>query len=144
MSVQSPNSGGACHRMQTVLMAAAGIQYLESESIEKEEDHFEAVKLAMALGGDVNAVDDNGETAMHGTAYKSVPKVVELLAERGAKIEVWNRKNKWGWTPLLIAQGFRVGNFKPSPVTIAAFHRVMLAAGVTPPSPPSRKDRKGY
>ena len=75
---------------------------------------------------------------------ESVPKVVELLAKRGAKIEVWNRKNKWGWTPLLIAQGFRVGNFKPSPVTIAAFHRVMLAAGVTPPSPPSRKDRKGY
>jgi hypothetical protein len=57
---------------------------------------------------------------------------VKLLAEKGAKIEVWNRKNSHGWTPLTIAEGHRFGNFKPSPVTVAAFHQVMLAAGVTP------------
>ena len=40
-------------------------------------------------------------------------------------------------TPLLIAQGFRPGNFKPAAETIAAFDRVMRAAGITPPpSPP--------
>jgi hypothetical protein len=33
---------------------------------------------------------------------------------------VWNRKNRFGWTPLLIAQGYRFGNFKPSPDTVAA------------------------
>ena len=65
----------------------------------------------------MNAVDDNGETAMHGAAYKSLPKVVQLLADKGAKIEVWNRKNKYGWTPLSIAEGHRPGNFKPSPET---------------------------
>ncbi len=81
----------------------------------------------------MNAVDDNGETAMHGAAYKSFPRVVQLLADRGAKIEVWNRKNKYGWTPLLIAQGHRPGNFKPSPPTIDGVRRVMLAAGVSPP-----------
>jgi hypothetical protein len=86
----------------------------------------------------VNTVDKNGETAMHGAAYKSLAKMVQLLADRGAKIDVWNRKDKYGWTPLLIAQGFRPGNFKPSAETIQAIQRVMLAAGVTPPPPPSR------
>jgi hypothetical protein len=74
---------------------------------------------------------------MHGAAYKSLPKVVQFLADKGAKIDVWNRKNKYGWTPLLIAEGYRVGNFKPSAETIAALHRVMLAAGVTPPANPA-------
>ena len=85
----------------------------------------------------MNAVDENGETAMHGAAYKSLPKVVQLLADKGAKIEVWNRKNKYGWTPLLIAEGYRPGNFKPAAETMAALHRVM-AAGMTPPPPTPR------
>jgi uncharacterized protein len=46
---------------------------------------------------------------------------------------VWNRKNKYGWTPLSIALGHRPGNFKPSPPTIDAIRSVMLAAGVSPP-----------
>ena len=62
--------------------------------------------------------------------------MVELLAAKGAKIELWNKKNKFGWTPLLIAQGFRFGNFKPSPTTMAAVEKVMLAAGITPPPAP--------
>lgn len=101
-----------------------------------EPEALEAVQLVLDLGSDINAVDDNGETAMHGAAYKSLPKVVQLLADRGARIEVWNRRNKYGWTPLEIAQGYRVGNFKPSAETIAAIHRVMQAAGVTPPTNP--------
>ena len=129
----------------TPLMAAAGVGAVSpGEDAGTEPEVLEAVRLALKLGDDVNAVDDNGETAMHGTAYKSVPTVVRFLAESGAKIDSWNRKNKWGWTPLMIAQGFRVGNFKPAPATIAAFQRVMLAEGVTPPGPPPRKKRKGY
>ena len=92
------------------------------------------MQLALDLGGDINAVDDNGETAMHGAAYKSLPKIVQFLADKGAKVEVWNRENKYGWTPLRIAEGYRVGNFKPSAETIAAIHRVMRMAGVTPPT----------
>ncbi len=126
-------------------MAAAGIGTLApGEEAGTELEAIEAVKLALKLGADVNAVDDNGETAMHGAAYQSLPKVVQLLSEKGAKIEVWNRKNKYGWTPLLIAEGHRPGNFKPSAKTIVAIHRVMLAAGVTPPKPTPRKIRKGY
>ena len=124
----------------TPLMAAAGVGTLApTEEAGTEPEVLEAVELALALGADINAVDDNGETAVHGAAYKSLPKVVQLLAEKGANIEIWNRKNKWGWTPLRIAEGYRVGNFKPSFETIAALQQVMLAAGVTPPtnSPPA-------
>ena len=65
--------------------------------------------------------------------YKNLPKAVELLAEKGADIEIWNQKNKFGWTPLSIADGYRFGNFKPSPVTVDAIVKVMAANGVLPP-----------
>lgn len=128
----------------TPLMAAAGLGTLApTEEAGTEEEALEAVELALSLGGDVNAVDKNGETAMHGAAYKNLPKVVQLLAEKGARIEVWNQPNRHGWTPLRIAEGYRPGNFKPSTETIAAVHRVMLAAGVVPPqnsAPPATAD----
>jgi hypothetical protein len=63
---------------------------------------------------------------MHGAAYKNVPRVVQLLAGRGADVAIWNRPNKYGWTPLTIAEGHRVGNFKPSPPTIQAIRQAML------------------
>ena len=119
------------------LIAAAGLGTRSpGEDSGTESEVLEAVQVALDLGADINAVNLNGETAMHGAAYKNLPAVVELLAAKGAKIELWNKKNKFGWTPLLIAQGFRFGNFKPSPTTMAAFEKVMLAAGVTPPPAP--------
>ena len=94
---------------------------------------LEAAQLLLKLGADVNAVDATGETAMHGAAYKNLPGAVLFLAAKGAKIEVWNQKNKQGWTPLTIAEGYRFGNYKPSPVTVEALRQVMSAAGVAPP-----------
>ena len=92
------------------------------------------MQVALDHGADINAVDANGETAMHGAAYKNLPEAVKFLAEKGAKIEVWNRQNEFGWTPLTIARGYRFGNFKPSAVTVAAIEEVMVAAGIVPPS----------
>ena len=126
----------------TPLMAAAGIGSIApDEEPSSEDDALEAVALAMELGGDVNAVDDNGETAMHGAAYKNFPRLVRFLADRGAKAEVWNRENKYGWTPLAIAEGHRVGNFKPSPPTVEALSRILKAGAKAPsPSPPPAPD----
>jgi ankyrin repeat protein len=113
------------------LLAAAGIGTLApGEEAGTEEEMLEALKYLLHLGADVNAVDNNGETAMHGAAYKNAPKVVAFLAEHGADINIWNHKNTYGWTPLLIAEGHRVGNFKPAPETIEAIKRVMAARGV--------------
>jgi ankyrin repeat protein len=129
-----PNKDGC-----TPLMAAAGIGTLApDEEAGTEPEALAAAGYLLSLGADVNAVDQNGETAMHGAAYKSLPKMVQFLADKGAKIEIWNRKDKYGWTPLLLAEGFRPGNFKPSAETIEAIHRVMRAAGVTPPPPTPR------
>src|SRR5262249_11276281 len=123
----------------TPLLAAAGVGVgAPEEAAGTEPDVLEAVGLLLKLGADVNGVDNNGETAMHGAAYRNHPKVVQLLADKGAKIEVWNKANKTGLTPIVIAEGYRPGlNFRPSPQTVAALHRVMLAAGVTPPKPSS-------
>lgn len=121
-----PNADGA-----TPLIVAAGLGTRSpGEDAGTESEVLEAVQVALELGNDINAVDHNGETAMHGAAYKNLPSVVELLAKNGAKPDVWNKANKQGWTPLTIAEGHRFGNFKPSQVTVAAFHRVMTAAGL--------------
>jgi uncharacterized protein len=105
---------------------------------------IEAAQAALDLGNDINAVDKNGETAMHAAAYKNLPKVVKFLASKGANIEVWNKPDKFGWTPLAIAVGYRFGNFKPSPETEASIRDVMIAAGVTPPKVVIAKTQQIY
>jgi uncharacterized protein len=128
------------------LLAAAGVGALGDgdEAAGTEEEAVEAVRLLLELGADVNAVDKNGETAMHGAAYQSRWQLVQLLADHRADINIWNQKNKWGWTPLMIAQGHRPGNFRPAPDTIASIEKVMRAHGITPPKPVPREVRTWY
>jgi uncharacterized protein len=128
------------------LLAAAGVGVgAPEEAAGTEPEVLEAVRLLLKLGANVNAMDDNDETAMHGAAYRNHPKVVQLLADKGAKIAVWNKANKAGLTPLVIAEGHRPGlNFRPSPETVTALHRVLLAAGVTPPKNPPPPAKPGY
>ena len=119
----------------TPLMVACGIgvgSAAANEVAGEEPEVLEAAQLLLKLGVNVNAVDANGETAMHGAAYKNMPKVVQFLADHGAKVEIWNRKNKYRLDPLGIAEGHRPGNFKPSAETTVALRKVMVAAGVTP------------
>lgn len=118
----------------TPLMVAAGLgTSAPGEDPGTEPDVQEAVRLALELGGDINHVDDNGETAMHGAAYKHLPSVVRLLADHGADIEVWNQRNAKGWTPLNIAEGVHRGmNILSSPPTAEAIREIMLEAGVEP------------
>ena len=129
----------------TPLMIAAGLATRSpGEDAGTEAEVLEAVQVALDLGADVNAVDINGETAVHAAAYKNLPKVVRFLTARGARIALWNRDNKFGWTPLAIAVGYRFGNFKPSAETEAAVREVMIAAGVTPPKVVVAKTQQIY
>jgi ankyrin repeat protein len=129
----------------TPLMAAAGLATRSpGEDAGTESEVLDAVKVALDLGADIDAVDKNGETAMHAAAYKNLPKVVKFLAQKGAKIAVWNKEDRFGWTPLAIAVGYRFGNFKPSPETEAAIREVMIAAGVTPPKTVTAKTQQIY
>ncbi len=129
----------------TPLMAAAG---LGTRAVEEEagtdEEAVEALGYLLSLGADINAVAATGDTAMHGAAFANFTKVMKFLDAKGAKIGVWNRKNKRGWTPLLITEGHRFGNFKPGFEAIAAIKEIMIAHGVMPPPPTPPVAQLGY
>jgi uncharacterized protein len=109
------------------IMAAAGIGVRAvGEEAGTEPEVLETIDFLVKLGANVNTKDRNGETAMHGAAYRNFPLVVASLAKHGADPAIWNKKNKHGWTPEMIAAGKRPGSFKPSPVTIRA---IRAAAG---------------
>ncbi len=117
----------------TPLMIAAGLGTRSpGEDAGTESEAIEAVKIALEMGNDINAIDSKGETAMHGAAYKQLSSVVTLLAESGANMESWNQKNDSGWTPLRIAAGvYRTADFRFSDPTAAVFRELMSAAGVS-------------
>ena len=116
----------------TPLMAAAGLGTTEPlEEAGEEVEALEAVKMLLDLGANVNAVDNNGDTAMHGAAYGAYPTVVKLLAERGADPQIWKEQNKVGRTPLFIAEGYQGRLPRPDIPTIDAVTKLMLAAGLS-------------
>jgi ankyrin repeat protein len=123
-----PNEDGT-----TPLMAAAGVgTHSPGEDAGAPPEALEAVKLALELGNDVNAVDKNGNTAMHGAAFKQLPEVVKVLDASGARVDVWNTKNVSGWTPLRIAVGVHRGmNFRFHVPTADALREIMVRAGVS-------------
>ena len=76
---------------------------------------------------------------MHGAAYKNIPAVVQYLDSVGHDIGVWNTLNRNKRTPLLIAEGYRPGNFKPCFRTVEAITRVMISHGIKPATGPKPK-----
>jgi len=132
---QIANADGA-----TAVLAAAGVGDLGSglEAAGSEAEAIEVLRLLEKLGLDLNVADENGETAMHGAAYQNWPLLIEYLDGRGVKPEVWNRPNRWGWTPLIIAHGYREGNFRPDAATIGCVERVMRSKGLQIPQDPGR------
>jgi ankyrin repeat protein len=95
----------------TPLMLAAGMmaslavdrrshRVLDGATVESEDDVLPAVAAAIELGSDINAVNAQGETALHSAASQGFSRVVQLLAEKGADLHV---RNKRGQTPLTAA-----------------------------------------
>ena len=86
----------------TSLMVAAGLGRLEDRTPAEVANALEAVKLALELGADVNAANKDGETALHGAAYRGANAIIEFLVSKGARLDP---KDRYGQTPLSIAQG---------------------------------------
>ena len=114
----------ATDRCVTPLMAAAGMGFNFERSIGTEAERLEAVELLWRLGADLAAVNDRGETAMHGAARSGTTSVVRFLFEHGAALDI---ESEGGWTPLENADGTR-SHFSTRPATAAAI-RELLAAG---------------
>ena len=117
----------------SALMLAAGV----GRGSTPEREALEAVKLCVKLGNDVNAIDDTGETALHGTAYRGndgSTTIIRFLVDNGAKLNV---QNKFGWTPLAIAEGIYYGANDTRSDTTAELLRQL---GAQPTSPEVERD----
>ena len=93
-----PNAGG-----MTPLMVAAGVGRRLAESSVTPARALAATQAVWELGGvDVNAASDAGDTALHGAANIGSAALVQFLVDRGAAVDVENRR---GRTPLMRAAG---------------------------------------
>lgn len=121
----------------TPLMVAAGIGFLEGydrygrlmfndDTASRQQHDLEAVKLVLAMGGDVNVLNDHGQNVMHGAAYSGNDSVVQLLADEGARLDVADNE---GLTPLSIADGMWFSGTFLVRETTAALLRELGAEG---------------
>ena len=113
----------------TVLMLTSGLaMYHVSEDSGSDAASFEATKYAFEIGGgEVNAVDADGDTALHGAAQRFAPETAKLLIEHGARLDI---KNAHGATPLMMANGFSIINMQKQPVLIDLFKTEMTARNI--------------
>jgi ankyrin repeat protein len=106
---------------ENALMSAAGIGRPQPSMVTyhawKEADQFEAVRIGLELGLDINAKNEWGLTALHGAAYMDDASVIELLAAHGASLNTLDWQNQ---TPLRVAQGHEI--------CCSTYHRKPLAA----------------
>jgi ankyrin repeat protein len=144
-------SRGADPKINTVLNVsplhvAAGIGWVEGITYEwSPKATFEAVKMLIELGLDVNLQADTGRTAMHGAAHKGRSDVVQILFDHGARVDVrdyGNTDNRGGklavhtWQPVDYADGLvRVGvqSAIGHPDTGELLRKLMKQSGFEPP-----------
>ena len=109
----------------TALMVAAGLGYATrgpTARLGGRREDSEAAVLAVleqlvAWGHDVDAVNDNGQTALHGAVAAADPAVVQFLVDRGARLD---REDRIGRTPLVMAQEHTTDKYRTSQALIPA------------------------
>ena len=118
------------------LMAAAGVGSKEEDStgrFKTETEIVDAIRICLEAGTDINAVESNGRTALHGAAQKGYDQVVRFLAERGARLDIKDRR---GFTPLDAAMGLLGnGGFDGSRTDVHESTAALLRQLTATPSP---------
>ena len=85
----------------TPLMVAAGIGHTADDAgMKTEPEVLEALQLALDVGNAVTAVNDHGQTALHGGVYRATNEVIRVLVDRGASLD---QRDARGRTPLQLA-----------------------------------------
>ena len=109
----------------SALMAAAGVNWVVGQTYSESPARWlEAVQLCLELGLDVNAVNEMGLGALHGAANRGSDDIIELLARRGARLDV---ADKQGRTPYAWAEGVFLATNSPvaKPSTMALLKRLV-------------------
>jgi uncharacterized protein len=131
----------------TALHVAAGIGWVEGITYEwSPQATFDAVKILIELGLDVNAQADTGRTALHGAAHKGRTDVIQILVDNGARLDVrdyGNTDNRGGklavhtWQAVDYADGLvRVGvqSAIAHPEAGLLLRKLMAAKGLPAPA----------
>jgi hypothetical protein len=106
-------------------MAAAGVNWVIGETYSRSEaEYLETAKLLLEKGANVNAVNQQGFSAIHGAANRGFDAMIRFLAEKGAQLDV---KDSQGRTPATFAEGVFLALQPPSrkPATIALLQDLM-------------------
>ncbi len=79
----------------TALTAAAGIGWVEGVTYEHSpQQNLDVVRMLLDLGLDPDAANAEGRTALMGAALKGRSEVVELLVDRGARLDLRDRGSR--------------------------------------------------
>jgi ankyrin repeat protein len=77
------------------LTASAGIGWVDGVVYERSpKDNIEAVRMLLDLGLDPNWHNNDGRTALMGAAHKGRNEVVQMLVDRGAKLDTRDRGSR--------------------------------------------------
>jgi ankyrin repeat protein len=102
------NAGQAARDGSTPIMVASGFGARAAASDDEftdlgpRADPLDAIKLFVEKGADVNAVNNQGNTALHYAAQQGSARIIEFLASKGARFDV---KNKQGRLAIDLASG---------------------------------------
>jgi uncharacterized protein len=134
----------------SALTASAGIGWVEGVTYERSaKENLEAMRMLLDLGLDPNHANNEGRTALMGAALKGRSEVVELLVDRGARLETRDRGSRdtdkiasmaagHTWQAIDYADGLvRVGvqGAIARPETAALIRKLMTDRGLPVPSP---------
>jgi ankyrin repeat protein len=137
----------------TALTAAAGIGWVEGVTYERSrEENVEAMRMLLDLGLDPNHANREGRTALMGAALKGRNAVVQLLVDRGARLDTRDRGSRdtervgsvaagYTWQALDYAEGLvRVGvqSAVAYPETAAFIRKLMMERRL--PVPPENRN----
>ena len=130
------------------LTAAAGIGWVDGVTYERSaKENLEAMRMLLDLGLDPNWANQEGRTPLMGAALKGRTEVIQLLVDRGAKLDQRDKGSRdthipgatiagLTWQPLDYAEGLvRVGvqSAVERPEAVALIRKLMAERGMKVP-----------